>query len=96
MIEKLTTLTQIALLHVGDILQKFPVNCDDVSQDIFDESRTKHISRYEIRYINQLNGMFSLVTANSRTQMLAAPVDIGRLFIRSFDLITEKLWWIKA
>jgi hypothetical protein len=93
---KLTSPDQIGFLQEGDIIERFPCNCSDGPMAEFDGSRLKNIIRYEIKSINHKNGMFLLKTANYRTLLFAAPVDIGRLFISDTDLIDEKVWWINS
>jgi hypothetical protein len=94
MTTKLTTLAQVALLHKGDIIKRFPSNCDDLPQDKFDEQRIKHIDNYEIQSIDPETDMFSLVSAKLLTQMFVSPKDIGRMFINSDSLVAEKVWWV--
>jgi hypothetical protein len=91
---KLNTPEQVANLREGDIVKRFPSNCDDLPQDAFDEQRTRNIDTYTIRSINLKNDMVGLVSTTVTDQMFAAPGRIGRLFIKSQDLIAENVWWV--
>lgn len=92
---KLTAPDQVAQMRVGDMIKRFPFNStDDRPLDFFDENQARHINTYEIRAIDYTNSIFSLVEANFRSIVCASAVDIGRLFIKAADLITEKVWWI--
>lgn len=90
---KITTSAQVAGLQKGDVIKRFPFNSAANCQDTFDSSRAD-VNTYEIRSVNKVRDIFSLVEINYRTLMLASPVDIGRLFIKGCDLIAEKNWWI--
>ena len=93
---KLTSPAQVALLREGDIIKRFPSNCDNVPQDTFDELRPKHIDSFVIKNINPTNAMFSLVTEDIEKRAFVASAGISRLFIRSGDFLTEKVWWVNA
>ena len=91
---KITTAEQVALLREGDILERFPCNCDDGPAERFDETRVRHILKYKIRAINADTGMFYMISGNFGIDGYSAPVNIGRLFIRNTDLVAEKTWWV--
>lgn len=93
---KIISLDQVAGLHEGDILERFPCNCDDGPAERFDATRTRHILKYKIRSINSDTKMFYLISGNFGIDGYAAPVTIGRLFIRDTDLIAEKIWWVTS
>ena len=93
---KLTTESQVALLKEGDIVVRFPSDSNEGPLNDFDETRTKNISTFEIRTKNTKTGIFLLISANVRTLLYAAPVDIGRLYIKDEDLLAEKTWWINT
>lgn len=90
---KVATLSQTAMLRIGDIIQRFPSQGDP--QDTFDEGRQKHIDTFEIRSINLTNDMVELVMVGDSVHMFAKAGDVGRRFIKSYDLIEERIWWIK-
>ncbi len=90
---KITTPQQVAQLLAGDVILKCPLSEEPGSMT--DIQYPKGIEAYEIRHINANNQMVELViTAGSRIQF-ASPGDVGRLFIKSDHLITEKLWWLQ-
>lgn len=89
---KLTTLEQVSLLSQGDIVIRYPNN--GKQEEVFDEERKSDIETYEIRSINPVNQMIGLVMTKSSRPIFALPVEIGRLFIKSYDLVNEKVWWI--
>lgn len=94
MYTKLTSLNQVKLLRKGDLIKRFPYNDkDDRPKDQFDDSNPGNIASYEVRSISE-DGVFSLIESRSRTLSFASPVDVGRLFIKGSDLISEKVWWI--
>lgn len=93
---KLTTPGQVALLHEGDMIKRFPYNSTDGPAEKFDESRPTHTAIYKIKAINRDTDMFSLITENFKDLVFAFPVDIGRLFIKGQDLIAQKVWWINS
>jgi hypothetical protein len=90
--KKVSTLSQTALLRKGDIIQRFPTQGDP--QETFDEGRQKHIDTFEIRSINRVNDMVELVMTGDSVHMFSKAGDIGRVFIKSYDLIEERVWWI--
>jgi hypothetical protein len=90
---KLTTMVQVALLREGDTVKRFPSNCNDVAQDKFDEQRTNNIDTYTIKRINPQNDMFWLVSSATQ-QMFATAGEIGRVSIKSQELVTESVWWV--
>lgn len=90
--KKVCTLSQTAMLRQGDIIQRFPTQ--GAPQDIFDGARQKHIDTYEIRSINRVNDMVELVMTGASVHMFSKAGDIGRVFIKSYDLIEERVWWI--
>lgn len=96
MITKLTTLAQVALLRVGDIVKRYPSNCSDGPQENFDAGREKHIDSYQVNLINPVNKMISLVSERIAMRMCAAPGEIGRLFIKGPALVTESVWWVQS
>lgn len=89
---KLNTLAQVARLRAGDILKRFPSQGDP--QDTFDEDRKKHIDTFEIRSINASNEMVELVMTGDSVHMFSSAGDIGRVFIKSYNLVEEKVWWV--
>jgi hypothetical protein len=90
---KLGTLAQVALLREGDTIKRFPSNCSDIPTDKFDERRINNIDTYTIRSINTQNEMLGLVSITSE-QVCASPGRVGRLFIKSCDLVAEDVWWV--
>ena len=89
---KLTTLKQLEMLRVGDILKKFPSKGEPL--DIFDEERTNNIDTYIIRSTNSGTQMIELVMTGASTYMFASPGEVGRLFIKAHELVEQKIWWI--
>ena len=89
---KLTTLNQIEMLRVGDILKKFPSKGDP--QETFDEERAENTDTYVIRSTNTGTQMIELVMTGASTYMFASPGEVGRLFIKSYELVEQKIWWI--
>jgi hypothetical protein len=92
--KKLTTLAQIAALNVGGTIKRFPTNSDDKQEEVFDEKRIKSIDTFTIRDINPQTQMFSLVTTHDPFSTFASSVNVGRLFIKTHDLISENVWWV--
>lgn len=88
---KLITLEQVSLLKKHDIIEKYPSRGS--SREIFDERDTELIDIYEIRSFNLNNNMLELVMTGSSVHMLSLAGDIGRLFIKSCDLLTGGIWW---
>ncbi|RYD55548.1 MAG: hypothetical protein EOP56_15655 [Sphingobacteriales bacterium] len=89
---KLSTLAEVARLRTGDIVKRFPTQGEP--QDTFDESRKKHTDTFEIRSINASNEMVELVMTGESVHMFSSAGDIGRVFIKSYNLIEEKVWWV--
>ncbi|RYD56878.1 MAG: hypothetical protein EOP56_10835 [Sphingobacteriales bacterium] len=90
--KKVSTLSQTSLLRKGDIIQRFPTQGEP--QNIFDESRPKHTDTFEIRSINRVNDMVELVMTGDSITMFSSAGDIGKVFIKSYDLIEQRVWWI--
>lgn len=90
---KLTTPAQVALLRTGDTLTLFPSN-GSAPQDVFDTTRPQHTALYEIQSINPATEMVSLVMARSSVPMFALAGEVGRCFLKSYNLVTEKCWWV--
>jgi hypothetical protein len=88
---KLSSMTQIALLAEGNVLQRFPNY--GVPEDIFDGGRKKYIDTYEIRSINRKYDMFELVMTGASVSLFSSAGDVGRIFIKSYDLVNEGIWW---
>lgn len=88
---KLVTLEQVSLLKKGDIIERYPSH--GPSCDVFDESDKKHIDIYRIRSSNANNHMLELVMTGASIHMFCSPGDIGRLFIKSYNLLTDGIWW---
>ena len=89
---QLTTLAQLARLAVGDILWMHPLTGSAWDGAIDGDS----VDAYEIRSINQHNKMIELVMTTSSRIRFASPADVGRLFIKSNNLITDGDWWIQG
>lgn len=88
---KLVTLAQVSLLKKGDIIERYPSH--GPACDIYDATDKKHIDIYEIRSSNANNQMLELVMTGASVHMFSSPGDIGRLFIKSYDLLTDGIWW---
>lgn len=88
---KLSSMKQIALLSQGDVIVRFPSYGDPV--DIYDKEQKKYIDTFEIKSINKKYEMFELVMTGASVSLFSSPGDIGRLFIKSHDLIKENIWW---
>lgn len=83
----------LLLLRVGDIIFRFP--CDGEPENEFDEDSVGRIHSFQIRSINTKNDMVELVIDHPFF-MFPSPGDINRLFIKSYELVTQKIWWIEA
>lgn len=88
---KLVTLEQVDALKKGDIIERYPSH--GPSCDVFDASDKKHTDIYEIRSSNANNNMLELVMTGASVHMFSSPGDIGRLFIKSYNLLTDGIWW---
>lgn len=88
---KLVTLEQVDALKKGDIIEGYPSH--GPSCDVFDASDKKHTDIYEIRSSNANNNMLELVMTGASVHMFSSPGDIGRLFIKSYNLLTDGIWW---
>ncbi|XZF14713.1 hypothetical protein ACTHGU_01105 [Chitinophagaceae bacterium MMS25-I14] len=89
---KLTTPLQVAQLRIGDIVRRFPSGGS--SENTLDETRPGHIDTFRILSINMKNEMVGLVMTGESAKIFSSPGNIGRLFIKSYNLIAEKIWWI--
>lgn len=88
---KLSSVKQIALLVKGSILKRFPNY--GAPEEVFDHGRGTYIDSFEIRSINQKYQMFELVMTGTSTYLLSSPADVGRIFIKSYDLVNQGIWW---
>ena len=88
---KLSSMKQIALLIQGNVIVRFTSYGDPV--DVYDKEQKKYIDTFEIRSINKKYEMFELVMTGASVSLFSSPGDIGRLFIKSHDLIKENIWW---
>jgi len=88
---KLSSMKQIALLFQGSILKRFPSYGDPL--ELFDETRKGYIDTFEVRSINQKYEMFELVMTGESVSLFSSPGDVGRIFIKSYDLLKENIWW---
>jgi hypothetical protein len=89
---KLTTLKQVEMLRIDDIVKRFPSNTEP--EEVFDESRNANIDTYEIRSIHPGNQMIELVMERKSIPMFSLPGDVARLFIKSYHLVEQKIWWV--
>lgn len=90
--QKLTS-EQLLLLREGNTITRFP--CDGNPESEFNEDRTDQIHSFQIRSINPANDMMELII-NHSTFMYASPGDINHLFIKSQDLVNQKIWWMEV
>ncbi|WP_157977335.1 hypothetical protein [Taibaiella helva] len=88
---KITKSSTVALSHEGDVLWMYPFNGDP--EDFFNEQDKKRAEAYEIRLINHVNGMMTLLNPADSRIMFAPPGEVGRLFIKSDHLVTQNIWW---
>jgi hypothetical protein len=79
---KISTLQQVAAMNVGNILKRIHPEHDG-GTDVF-----------EVKSINTSNDMIGLVMTGDSVVGYGAPGDIGRLFIRSANLMQQDIWWI--
>lgn len=94
MTTKLSTLEQVAQLRKGDIIKKYPASSNRAPEDLFDADRKEDINTYEVRSINPDNEIIGLVMAGDSLNLLPSPWEVGRLFIKSYNLVAEKVWWV--
>ncbi len=88
---KLITPEQAASLKKGDIIKMYPSYGG--SREVFDERDKNLIDTYEIRSFNANNEMLELVMTGASLHMFSPPGDVGRIFIKSYNLSTDGLWW---
>ncbi|MBZ4189348.1 hypothetical protein LQ567_16290 [Niabella pedocola] len=88
---KITT-AQIALLRKGDIIRRFPSN--GAPEEQFDETCKENTDAFEIRSINLKNDMIELVTPSDSRVIFSSPGDISHLFIKSYNLVAQGIWWM--
>ena len=82
---------QIDLLIPGNVIVKFPSFGGPV--DVYDKEQKKYIEYYEIRSIKYRNEVFELVMTGESVFACSLPGDIGRIFIKSHNIINERVWW---
>lgn len=91
MIVKLTTPEQVALLRKGDIVKKCATNINAKTAP----GQKPKVDTYEVRSVNPGRQMIALVMTDDTQDLFSWPGDVNRLFIRSSNLISEKVWWFE-
>jgi hypothetical protein len=89
---KITTAQQLANLKAGDEITKYPVHGD--AESYFDDSQKRRIDTYRVNTIDITNDMLGLVMCGSSVYINSAPGNVGRLFIKRGQLITQSIWWV--
>ena len=89
---KLTTLPQIASLKTGDIINMYPSY--GPAREVFDELDKSLIDTYEIRSFNAGNEMLELVMTGASVPIFSLPGAVGRIFIKSYNLLGCGNWII--
>ena len=90
--QKLTDITQLALLKAGDILYRFPVA--GLPETIFDRLRHEEIIVYKVKSINKQQETVRLSVAEEGQEMFTWPGDVEYLNINTSKLIAEGVWWV--
>jgi hypothetical protein len=89
---KISTQEQLDQIRIGHIIRRFPRT--GTPEQAFDESRITETDIFTIRSVNKSNNVMELVMTESAAVLFASPGDIGRLFIKSSDLLLQSRWWL--
>jgi len=90
--KKITTQEQVNGLKTGNAITRYPPYSN--MQQEFDAKEVKSINVFEIKTINTLTGMMGLIsTDNHKDYLSGSPVYVGRLNIKSAELM-DGYWWI--
>lgn len=92
MTSKKITAAQVHLLQKGDIIRRFPSS--GASEERLDEERREEVDTFEIFFINPKNDMIELVTPKNARAMFSSPGDVSHLYIKSYNLVAQGIWWI--
>lgn len=91
---KRITAEQVALLRKGDIIKRY--TSKNNTEEILDGRGPKNMTDFEIRSINRESEMVGLVMTEASQDMFTWPGDVERLFIKSYNLVAEKVWWVNS
>lgn len=91
---KRITAEQVALLRKGDIIKRY--TSKNNTEEIPDGRGPKNMTDFEIRSINRESEMVGLVMTEASQDMFTWPGDVERLFIKSYNLVAEKVWWVNS
>ncbi len=84
---------QLLLLREGNTIIRYP--CDGMPENEFNENNIDQINSFEIRSINPANNVMELII-NHSVLMYASPGDVNHLFIKTHDLVSQKIWWVEV
>ncbi len=84
---------QLLLLREGNTLTRYP--CDGIPENEFNEKNVDQIHSFQIISINADTNVMELIIDHSAF-MYASPGDINHLFIKSHDLVDQKIWWMEV
>ncbi|MGN7786486.1 hypothetical protein ACTJIJ_18280 [Niabella sp. 22666] len=82
----------LLLLKEGNTIIRYP--CEGKPVDQFDKDNISQIHAFKIESINSSTDMMELIIKHAPF-MYASPGDINHLFIKSQDIVLQKIWWIE-
>lgn len=82
----------LLLLKEGKTIIRYP--CDGKPEDKFNEDNIGQIHSFKITSINSSTGIMELIIRHDPF-MYASPGDINHLFIKSQDIVLQKIWWVE-